>query len=190
MASVVAAACDRVAPLVIERLSVPLAAEIRVEVRATRFLDDDNTFGQVIVGPPARIVLGAACLEDRNRMEMGLAHELAHLHMRGPRWDRLPYVLEEGIAQVIELEFRGNMQIDPSLERIDPSQSTWMFALTLQEARELPEDEYAFLYRAARGVVERIGLSRLLAMVEADRLSVEDILDALDRQEAVQATGG
>jgi hypothetical protein len=114
-----------------------------------------------------RIVLGGAAMRvQANRI---VVHELVHWYKADP-WDRLPHVVEEGLAEYISLIFAPEFR-DPRVAELaecranlTPERRERALAVNRHNKDLIPKDERTEIYAVGYEIVERLGIDGVRAL--------------------------
>jgi hypothetical protein len=114
-----------------------------------------------------RIVLGGVAMRvQTNRL---VVHELVHWYKSDP-WDRLPHVVEEGLAEYICLIFAPEFR-DPRVAELaeyranlTPERRERALSVTWQNKGDIPKDERTEIYAVGYEIVERLGIEGVRAL--------------------------
>lgn len=170
-----------------------LAQELAPGVRGRLGVASDAPFEIWHVRRPlGRIDAGLVVERDRRgaptamRVEIGeeayralpryvVAHELVHWYMRGTIWDRLPLVVEEGIAEFVAMDLDPESaasrkgQLVARLANLDPDGRAQAMGARRGAWSRRPRGEGSAIYAVGHDLVQRLGLEALRAMGERAR---------------------
>jgi hypothetical protein len=164
-----ATTADALAHRVCERLDIELTPPFVIY----HYFDSEAT-GVLVERKKDRMVdrwilIGEFALRYQPRFTV--AHELVHWYVCPP-WDRLPHVVEEGLADFIAIEFDprlGSVRV-PELEHriaeITAERRTRTYAITNRTMERTPEDVKSDMYAVGFEIVRRLGLERLRELCE------------------------
>ncbi len=116
-----------------------------------------------------RILIGEFALRYQPRFS--IAHELVHWYVCPP-WDRLPHVVEEGLADFIAVEFDPKMrairvpELEQRIAEVTPERRARTYAITNRTQSRTPADVKHDMYAVGFEIVRRLGIERLRELCE------------------------